>query len=287
LAGWLRGKWVTPHRISKPVICIGNVVAGGAGKTPVALAVAELLKNTSQQPHFLSRGYGGKPQSKPILVTSAHRAFEVGDEPILLARSAPCWVSVNRIASAQAATAAGASHLIMDDGLQNPALKKNVSLLVIDGATGISNNRVIPAGALREPLAMALAKTDAVVMVGENKTNFTTNQPHFSGKIVPLGLEISSSPIAAFAGIGRPEKFFSMLSEYGAQLTHTKAYPDHYYYTAQDIASLRALNLPLLTTAKDAVKLPADFLREVIIVDIKFQFDQPEEFAAWLTKKLS
>lgn len=287
LAGWWRQKAVTPYRAAKPVICVGNVVAGGAGKTPVALAIAEMLKSTSQKPHFLSRGYGGVPQAKPLLVQPQHHAFEVGDEPVLLARSAPCWVSVHRVAAAKAAIAAGATQLILDDGLQNPALHKQVSLLVVDGETGFGNGHIIPAGPLREPISSALRKSDAMIVVGENKHNIRAEIPCFTGKIKPLGMEKMEQPVVAFAGIGRPEKFFAMLREMGVELAETLAFPDHHVYSAMDIKKLRAYGLPLYTTAKDAVKLPAEFLREVTIVEVKFQFDQQQEFAAWLQNKLA
>lgn len=293
LIGWLRGHLIAPQEVAIPVLCIGNAVAGGAGKTPVALAVAELLKQQKKAVHFLSRGYSGKPQTAPTRVTSNHTAAEIGDEPLLLSRIAPCWVSANRVAAAQAAIAAGADLLLLDDGLQNPALKKTLSFLVVDGEVGFGNGRIIPAGPLREPLASAFAKVQAVILVGKDRVGAVTQIPAalpiFRGRLMPLHpLDQLPQPIFAFAGLGRPEKFFTMLKEGGVNVVGTRSFPDHHSYTEADREALRQqaakLGAHLVTTAKDAVKWPQ---REgITVVEVAFQFEDSAGFSHFLQEQL-
>ncbi len=164
---WARFALTSPLKLSVPVICIGNVVAGGAGKTPVVIAFAEYLKQQGHVPHILTRGYGGSG-SHPMQVTPQHTAAEVGDEALLLARHAPCWVDANRRRSAKLAIRAGANILLMDDGFQNPALEKDISILVIDGGYGFGNGAVLPAGPLRELPTAAYRRAQGIVMTGRD-----------------------------------------------------------------------------------------------------------------------
>ncbi|MDH7796700.1 MULTISPECIES: tetraacyldisaccharide 4'-kinase [unclassified Beijerinckia] len=259
-------------RLSIPVICIGNFVAGGAGKTPTAIAIARRLDARGEAPYFLSRGYGAtaRPQGGPILVDPAkHSASEVGDEPLLLVRHAPTIVAADRVAAARMAIKAGASVLVMDDGLQNPALHKDLSIAVVDSATGIGNGLCIPAGPLRAPLADQLIGVDALVTIGggpraKGPTLMAREralpvieavlEPDASGRA-----RLARQKVVAFAGIGRPEKFFKTLRELGANVAQALPFPDHHPYSSADISMLksaaRQAGAMLVTTEKDYVRL--------------------------------
>jgi len=255
--------WFTrTRRAAVPVICVGNLVAGGAGKTPVALALASLLEGRRMA--FLTRGYGGK-QAGPIQV-KAQRAELVGDEPLLLARVAPTWVSRDRVAGAQAAVEAGAELIIMDDGFQNTSLAKDLSLVVIDGATGLGNGLLIPSGPLREPVEEGLARADAVVIVGEDKTGVAeclpAGLPVLGARLVPTPEAefIAGKRVVAIAGIGRPAKFFATLEEMGCTLAAHHAFADHHRYKPDEVMQIcveaAALDATPVTTEKDWVRLP-------------------------------
>jgi tetraacyldisaccharide 4'-kinase len=255
-----------------PVICIGNPTVGGAGKTPLALAVVRLLQAAGEQPALLSRGYGGH-LAGPVRVDAAlHDAAAVGDEPLLLARSAPTIVARDRVQGAEAAIATGASVIVMDDGFQNPSLQKDFSVLAIDGGRGIGNGRVIPAGPLRAPLDRQLQHAQAVVIVGAN-TGATAVAAESSSRRIPV-LQARLIPDAgfiaalgggralAFAGIGDPEKFYATLRDAGVALAATQGFPDHHRYTPAEAQSLcdhaDREGLVLVTTEKDAARTQGD-----------------------------
>ncbi|MEX2629784.1 MAG: tetraacyldisaccharide 4'-kinase [Tistlia sp.] len=265
LGGWLRWRLVRPERLPIPVVCVGNLTAGGAGKTPTVLALAALLKERGLAVHALSRGYGGC-EAGPLRVDPArHEAAAVGDEPLLLARACPTWVARDRAAGARAAVAGGAEVLLLDDGLQNPALHKDLVLAVVDAAVGFGNGRVMPAGPLRENLARGLGRADALLAIGH-------------GEALPPGLAATGKPLLradlrpedpgawrgrrllAFAGIGRPAKFFETLRGLGAELAGTRAFADHHAYGAAEAEALLAeaagLGAELVTTEKDRLRLP-------------------------------
>ncbi len=263
----LRGR-----RAGLPVICLGNLTVGGAGKTPAALAVAQLLRAAQERPFFLSRGYGGR-LAGPVRVNPAvHRAADVGDEPLLLAQLAPAVVARDRVAGAQFAQYAGASVIVMDDGLQNPALAKDLSIIVVDGRRGIGNGRVIPAGPLRAPLGAQLRHAQALLVVGpiEGAADVITRAEQCGLKIFHARLEpdraivaaIGKRKVLAFAGIGHPDKFFATLTEAGVMIAERAGFEDHHRFTeaqAQDLlARARAANLMLVTTEKDLVRLAGD-----------------------------
>ncbi len=231
-----------PARSRLPVICIGNVVAGGAGKTPTVIALARLLWQEGHRPVILTRGYGGT-ESGPLLVDpDAHTAAEVGDEALLLAEAAPTIVSADRAAGAAFAAEQDADVILMDDGFQNPTLAKDLSIIVVDGATGIGNGMVIPSGPLRAPLNAQMSRADALLVIGEGKPGEAMVRraarramPILRGDLTPrANPEIEGSRVLAFAGIGRPEKFFTTLREVGAEIVQTRSYPDHYPFTAED-----------------------------------------------------
>ena len=254
---------VHPQRAPVPVVCIGNLVAGGAGKTPVALSLGRRLAARGMAPYFLSRGYGGAIAGPLAVDPTRHRADAVGDEPLLLAAVAPTWIARDRVAGARAAAAAGAGLILMDDGFQNPTLAKDLALLVIEGAYGFGNGRVIPAGPLREAPATALARADAVVLLGEDETSLL---PHLGGKPVLRGhlapidaADWRAAPVLAFAGIARPEKFFRSLAAAGARVIAQRGFPDHHPYREAELAALLAEatagGARLVTTEKDWVRL--------------------------------
>ncbi len=165
-AGRIRRWAARPYCAPIPVICVGNLVAGGAGKTPVAMAIADMLLAARRKPHFLTRGFGGGLAGPVRVDRSGHDAGAVGDEALLLADMAPCWVARDRADGARAAVDAGAEIIVMDDGFQNPQPAKDLSLIVIDGGVGFGNRRVIPAGPLRENLAAGIRRADAAILIG-------------------------------------------------------------------------------------------------------------------------
>jgi tetraacyldisaccharide 4'-kinase len=252
-----------------PVICLGNLTVGGAGKTPAALAVGRVLLAAHQRPFFLSRGYGGRLAGPVLVNRSVHGAADVGDEPLLLARLAPTIVARNRIAGAQLARFEGAGVIVMDDGFQNPALHKDLAIVVIDGRRGIGNGRVLPAGPLRAPLARQLTRAHALIVVGPPGESAASvaelgrkrGLPVFQARLEPdpqTLAALSGRRILAFAGIADPEKFFATLSDAGLDLVAQHSFADHHPYTAADAQMLTARaqsqNLLLLTTEKDQAR---------------------------------
>ena len=278
-ASRIRSRRAVPYRAERPVICVGNAVIGGAGKTPVALSIAEML--TDYGPHFLSRGYGGDV-SGPILVDpSGHGVNEIGDEAFLLAAVAPTWVSRDRAAGARAAVSAGAGVVVMDDGLQNFSLVKDMSLLVVDGGFGFGNGRLLPAGPLREPVSEAVARADAVVIIGDDRAGIRdrVNCEVFAARLVPDTSTLHDRPVVAFAGIGRPQKFYETLTEIGCTLVATRSFPDHHLYTlneATDLLELAARSgAALVTTEKDAVRLPEFAAEKVETLGVTIGWENP------------
>ena len=285
-----------PTRVNRPVICIGNLVAGGAGKTPIALAVAERLSTRGLEAHFLSRGYGGRISGPQRVEPERHRAADVGDEALLLARRATTWISRDRAAGAQAAEHYGADIIVMDDGLQNHGLVKDLSLVVIDGAYGIGNGRVIPAGPLREFRQDGLARADAIVVLGtvSKKTAAILPEtvPVFEASLVPLGdFGKDGTAVVAFAGIGRPSKFFDTLSASGARIVENRSFPDHHDYATSEIAELKTLaarhGAALVTTEKDFVRLDPDAAAGIEAFPVSVEWRNPDRFDDFLAEAVS
>ena len=289
--GWSvarRFKRVKPYQASVPVICVGNLSIGGTGKTPVCLALGKILKEMGVSFYFLNHGY--KSHQKGIIVnTKKMSALDVGDEAMLLAAEALTVVDNHRARGAQVAERAGAKAIIMDDGFQNPSLIKTVSFIVVDGRTGFGNGRLIPAGPLRETVERGLLRADAVIISGHDDTGvqeivhqYAPDMPILSGHFEPdssVIKKLQGKKVMAFAGIGRPEKFFDMLVGCGVPVAKRAVFPDHYDYTRFDLESLlgEAGNLPLVTTTKDAVKVPQNMKSRIIAVSGQFVFDHPEE----------
>lgn len=266
----------TPYRSKLPVICVGNFTAGGSGKTPLAIHIAERLKAMGEKPVFLTRGYGGSSKSPLWVNPLIHSARETGDEPLLLVRSAPTMVARDREAGAQAIEALGdeASAIIMDDGLQNPSLAKDLSLVVIDAQRGIGNGRVIPAGPLRAPFAFQSGLCDAIILNGSSTADAQTTEfgrtvlSTLNGPILRAGIEPAEDTswlrglnVMAFAGIGNPQRFFDLIQSLGAANIERTVFRDHQELTDSDaqrlLAKANATGATLVTTEKDWVRLPS------------------------------
>lgn len=268
LYGWIvscRSYFSVAEKMSIPVICVGNLVMGGAGKTPLVMALVGFLKELGFHPHIISRGYGGTV-SGPLMVDPAiHQAADVGDEPLLLAKNAITWVGRDRVAAARAAIQSRATILIMDDGLQNPALVKDISLMVVDGTYGFGNERIFPAGPLRESAVAGFSRTDALIEVGQPCKNLSPSMAKLCNEKQRFTVSVTSvasgitGPVIGFAGLGIPEKFRQTLLEAGVDLKAFIPFPDHHPYTAEELTTLQNLAIEkkatLVTTSKDHVRL--------------------------------
>ncbi len=267
-----------------PVLCVGNLVVGGSGKTPAALALAERLRHAGLDAHVLSRGYRGRLGGPVRVNPDRHTVREVGDEALVTARTVPTWVARNRAAAGWAIAAAGADCLILDDGFQDPALAKDLALLVIDGGQGLGNGRVLPAGPLREPPDDGYRRADAAIVVGEDRGNVKATLPAglpcIRASIRPAAdlRALRGRRVFAFAGIGQPEKFFRSLREIGAQVVGTRSFPDHHRYRPRDLrqvlAAARAAPAVPVTTTKDHVRVPAEFASQVVVATVNLRFDE-------------
>ncbi|MGE4278614.1 MAG: tetraacyldisaccharide 4'-kinase [Magnetospirillum sp.] len=260
-------------RAAMPVICVGNIVAGGAGKTPVCLALGAKLAAMGRAPHFLTRGYGGTEAGPRLVDPIRHNAARVGDEALLLAAQGPTWVARHRPDGAVAAAEIGAGTLVMDDGFQNGSLHHDLALVVVDGGYGFGNGRVIPAGPCRENVAEGLARARAVVLMGEDRVgvrSLLAGKTVLQARLVPgpEAAQLHGAKIAAFAGIGRPAKFFDTLRQCGAHLVTAKAFADHHAYETSEIAEILDQGLEVWTTAKDAVRVPPELRDQVRVLNV-------------------
>ena len=262
------------YKSKAKVICVGNVTAGGVGKTPVCMALAEKYISEGKKVCFVTRGYKGK--LKNIVVDlDKHSAIETGDEARLLANVATTIISPDRANGARVAEELGMDVIIMDDGFQNPSLCKDECVIVFDGKVGIGNGRVLPAGPLRETLKNGEKRATCAIIMGEDKTGLAEkiSIPCYFGKVVPEHLDIEGATVLAFAGIGRPSKFYDTLCELGYDVVETRDFADHYSYTKADINELKekakARGLLLITTEKDFVKLDEEMKKDIHCLKIK------------------
>lgn len=274
------------QRAGVPILCVGNLNAGGTGKTPVVIALAERLRDRGVMAHAVSRGHGGTLEGPIRVDERRHRASETGDEPLLLAAFLPTWVAKDRAAGAQAAVAAGAEVILLDDGFQNPALAHDLSIVVVDAHVGFGNGRVIPAGPLREPIKAGLARADIVLSIGDAAAQARFSDrwgqavgllPRVTGALepLPMGLPLRGLPVLAFAGIGRPEKFFQTLKAMGADIRATHALSDHQPLSdalmTRMLREARAMGAQVVTTEKDAVRLPPALRAQVMTVPVRLR----------------
>lgn len=272
-----------------PVICVGNYTLGGAGKTPTVLGLVDVLRSLGETPVVLSRGHGGRLKGPVRVDLARHTAQDVGDEPLMLAVTVPVVISRDRVDGAALARAKGASVIVMDDGFQNPSLRKDMSLLVIDAARGLGNNRVFPAGPLRAPLTAQLARTDALVVIGDGELATAVEaavaqhgKPVLRAVLTPDPQSVAllkGKRVLAFAGIGDPPKFFGTLRKAGIDVAEARDFPDHHVYSADELASLRKhaqdQSLTLVTTQKDVARL-GSLAHGIVAFCVALAFEQPD-----------
>lgn len=286
------------HVARVPVICVGNLVAGGAGKTPVTFALAQRLLARGHVVHIVSRGYGGQLRGPVRVDPARHGAAEVGDEPLLLSAIAPTWVARDRASGVRAAEDAGAGVILLDDGFQNPSVKPALSLLVVDAARGFGNGRCIPAGPLREPVSVGMARADMVIAVGGAQaqarlaatwgTSLTVPVVRAVLQPLPTGMDWAGQPVLAFAGIADPERFFSTLRGLGAVVVRGEALADHAPLAESFLRRLEAeataAGAQLVTTEKDALRLPSAWRMRVLTLVVRLEVEDWSELDKALTR---
>ena len=306
--GWLYARG-TANRVSRPtelspkcpVICIGNLNAGGTGKTPTVIAVTQICQSLGARVCVVSKGYKGSFHGPVEVDPKKHFAIETGDEPLLLAEFAPTIVAKNRVKGVLAAMNQKPDIILLDDGHQDPSVKKNLSIVVVDAEKGFGNGLCVPAGPLREPVLEGLKRADILLSIGDHKAQSLFldkwgNKPttkHLTAKLNPLetGMNWSEGLYLAFAGIGNPEKFFATLESLGAEIVHREALEDHQKLSSTLLMRLKSLakkhGAQLVTTEKDAARLPSEFLCNVLTLPVRLNLDQPDTFKEVIKRALN
>jgi tetraacyldisaccharide 4'-kinase len=285
-----------------PVICVGNYHVGGAGKTPTVLALTKLLRELGETPVVLSRGYGGRLQGPVMVDRTRHVAADVGDEPLMMARDVPVAVARDRLEGVILAKSQGATLILMDDGFQNPRLLKDASLIVIDSERGLGNGKVFPAGPLRAPLKAQLARTDALVLIGDGHAASDVaaeiakrNKPELRARLKPDAAslaQLSGKRVLAFAGIGDPERFFRGLRAAGIEVARARPFADHHMFTREEITALaaeaKAEQLTLVTTEKDLARLRGSegVPDGIVAFAVQLEFDDPAKLRQLISDQL-
>lgn len=290
------GHWVNmkcqnaPYRSDVPVICVGNAIAGGSGKTPTVVTLLKIIKenNIAKTPYIISRGYGGNCNTPLVVDLKSHTTQDVGDEALLLAQHAPTITAKNRALGAKLAEEKGADLILMDDGLQSKHLQKDINFLVIDRQIDFGNNRIIPAGPLREPLAHVLDKTDAILCIGRA---FHSDLPVFEGAVKPQSDIDHSKSYIAFAGLGYPEKFKNTLLDLGVNLVAWFPFADHHNYTGKELEDLYDLalnkNATLVTTEKDYKRLSKEWQEKIEYLPITLEFKDVEKLSIFIKERVT
>jgi tetraacyldisaccharide 4'-kinase len=305
--GWVAGQRLQREGVEAgvPVFCVGNYHVGGAGKTPTVLALAKLLRELGEIPVVLSRGYGGRLRGPVGVDPARHVAADVGDEPLMLARTIAVVVARDRIDGVALARSLGASVILMDDGFQNPAITKDASLIVIDGGRGLGNGRVFPAGPLRAPLPPQLARTDALIVIGDGMAAKAVaaavaarGRPVLSAHLKADEASVTSlsgKRVLAFAGIGDPARFFNTLRTSGIDVIRQRAFADHHPFTQHEIDALSAAAkrdaLTLVTTEKDLARLQGgdgmpDWAREIVPFKVTLEFEDVAQLRKLVSERL-
>lgn len=282
-AGARRIRKTTPLKVDIPVICIGNLTVGGTGKTPVVQTLRAALAEQGVRAASLSRGYKGRLKGPVRVDISLHSAADVGDEPLMLAASGEAWIGADRVSAAKAMQSEGVDVILMDDGHQNPSLFKDISIIVIDGGNPCGNGFVFPKGPLREPISEGLARADAVLIMGDLLAT-VPDLDTFKGPVVETRMTPTAAapegPLVAFAGIGRPQKFFDTLTDAGGTLADAIPFPDHHTFSDNDLTYLRTLaaerKARLITTEKDFVRLSSAQRDEVLAFPVRIDLPRSD-----------
>lgn len=285
-----------------PVICVGNYHVGGAGKTPTVLALTRLLRDLGETPVVLSRGYGGRLKGPVMVDRARHTAADIGDEPLMMVRDVPVAVAHDRVEGVALAKSQGATVILMDDGFQNPRLLKDAALIVIDSERGLGNGKVFPAGPLRAPLKAQLARTDALVLIGDGHAAddvaaelLRRGKPALRARLKPDAasiVQLHGKKVFAFAGIGDPERFFRSLRACGIGIARTRAFADHHMFSHDELAALaadaRREQLTLVTTEKDLARLRgrADVPGGIVPFAVQLAFEDPAKLRQLISDHL-
>lgn len=293
LGGALKKAFTVMRAVDKPVICIGNLTVGGAGKTPVTLSIAKYFKGHGKKVAIISRGYKGNLKGPLLVNATKHTAQDVGDEPLLLSLSCSTWISANRYKGAKAAIEAGAEIILLDDGLQHSTLKQDLKICVVDARRGFGNKKVIPAGPLREPLKSGLEHLDVVIVVGNVDQHRLTFE-EFNKPLLQANISVNKEDwatlknkcLVAFAGLANPSKFFETLRLENFDVQHTVPFPDHHFYTPEELKILqecaKEYSAELVTTQKDWVRLPTILQKKIHQLRIQLEYEEHPKFKGLL-----